>query len=101
MDYAVELLREIPEDSSQLREACNRVAALQTLHALKHHGSSVLNNTLQNRPGSILNLYNTICNMANAEVNKQKQQFALGRASAQFQRVLTPKPPPSSASSPA
>jgi hypothetical protein len=91
MEFAARLLREIPEDSVQIRESCSRIAALQTLDALMHHGSSVLKHTLQNRPESILSLYNTICNLANADLNKRKARS----------RLSTPKPPTGSASSPA
>jgi len=72
MEFAAELLPEIPEDSRQLAEACNRLAALQAFAALRDQGPSLLGKALKENPFAILHLSDTICRQANVALQAEK-----------------------------
>ena len=72
MEFAAELLPGIPEDSRQIAEACNRLAALQTFAALRDHGPTLLSNALNSGPLNFLRLSDTICRQANVALQTKK-----------------------------
>ena len=72
MEFAAELLPEIPEASRELAEACNRLAAIQTFAALSDQGPALLSKALNSDPINFLRLSDTICRQANVALQAKK-----------------------------
>src|SRR5438093_1313454 len=90
MEFAAELLPEMPEDSRQLAEACNRLAALQAFAALRDQGTTLLGKALNEDPFAILHLSDTICRQANVALRAEKLRLLLA-SHAQSRQVTLKK----------
>src|SRR5436309_14603055 len=74
-ESAADLLREAgPVTSAQIQEACSQVALLAYLDSLIESGQTLARNTSKKNPAKMVTLMNTICNLANAgrQLDKQK-----------------------------
>jgi len=74
-ESAADLLREAgPVTSAQIQEACSQVALLAYLDSLIESGQTLARNTFKKNPAKMVTLMNTICNLANAgrQLDKQK-----------------------------
>ena len=91
MEFAAELLPEMPENSRQLQEACNRIAALQVFNALLRQGAALVTNTLQLQPENFYKLANTIYKISSAELDLAKHRRMLRKA--ELRETLAPSGP--------
>src|SRR6266478_8133422 len=80
MEFAAQLLPEMPADCLQIKEACNCLAALQTFKALQEQGSALLNAALKADPFAILHLSETICRQTNAFIALERARSSSSHA---------------------
>jgi len=74
-ESAADLLRDSgPVSSAQIQEVCSQVALLAYLDSLIESGQTLARNSFKKNPAKMLTLMNTICNLANAgrQLDKQK-----------------------------
>ncbi|HWX18686.1 MAG TPA: hypothetical protein VN578_02155 [Candidatus Binatia bacterium] len=92
VELAIDLLREIGDtDIAHVRRACNYVAALQLLEAMREHGDDALKNMFQATPAKYLQVVHALCHMSNSAVKVEKH-----RLSQELLAARTSLPAPSS-----
>ncbi len=73
VELAIDLLKEIGDtDIAQVRRACNYVAALQLLQAMRDHGDDILGKMLRDKPAKYLNVVHALCHQSNSAVKMEK-----------------------------
>ena len=93
MEYAADSLGEITEDSPQIAEACNRLAALQMFAALRDGGGALLSKSLNSDPLNFLRLCDTICRQANVALQAKKLRLLTEGTSSSPSPMLVPTAP--------
>ncbi|HWX20793.1 MAG TPA: hypothetical protein VN578_12920 [Candidatus Binatia bacterium] len=77
VELAIDLLREIGEtDIAHVRRACNYVAALQLLEAMREHGDDALKNMFQATPAKYLQVVHALCHQSNSAVKAEKHRLS-------------------------
>ena len=78
-EFAADLVRELGNIApSVVYRACLHIAALQMLNAIWEYGDETLRQMLQVRPASYLTMLNTVCNVSNAEIERDEQGQTAG-----------------------
>ncbi|HEV2209329.1 MAG TPA: hypothetical protein VG167_11175 [Verrucomicrobiae bacterium] len=62
-------------DVTQLRRACQQVAAIQLFDALRDHGDDALKRLFQATPSKYLNIVHTVCHLSNSVLNVEKHRL--------------------------
>jgi len=76
MEFATDLLREVPDtDPMLMHRACNLVAGVQLFHALREYGDEALKRLLEGNPARYLTVLNTVATMANSSVKLEQHHL--------------------------